>query len=108
MVILDHGEVVASQPMETIDEGGGDLLVRIDGDRAAFIARLQQLGAEARPGGEFGGPDEVIVRRDGDASHDAVRDAAADLGIALRSLQARTRSLEDLYFGNVVSAGERR
>jgi ABC-2 type transport system ATP-binding protein len=108
VVILDHGEVVASQPMETIDEGGGDLLVRIDGDRAAFIARLQQLGAEARPGGEFGGPDEVIVRRDGDASHDAVRDAAADLGIALRSLQARTRSLEDLYFGNVVSAGERR
>jgi ABC-2 type transport system ATP-binding protein len=108
VVILDHGDVVASQPMETIDEGGGDLVVRIDGDRAAFIARLLELGADARPAGEQGGLDEVIIRRDGEDSHDAVRDAAADLGIPLRSMHARTRSLEDLYFGNVVSAGERR
>jgi ABC-2 type transport system ATP-binding protein len=101
VVILDQGQVVASQPMESIDAGGGDLLVRIDGDRAAFIARVCELGAEARPAGEAHGMDEVIVRRDGDAAYDAVRDAASDLGMPLRSLQARTRSLEDLYFGNV-------
>ncbi|MFM9106427.1 MAG: ABC transporter ATP-binding protein [Chloroflexota bacterium] len=108
VVILDHGRVVAAQPLETAGAGGGDLLVRIDGDRAAFVGRLRELGADARPAGDHGGIDEVIVRSDGDASLDAVRDAAASLGLPLRSMQARTRSLEDLYFGNVAAAGESR
>jgi len=107
VVILDHGQVIASQPLAGIDAGGGDLVVRIDGDVAAFIARLAALGATARPAGDGHGSDEVVVRRDGDAAYDAVRDAAADLGVPLRSLQARTRSLEDLYFGAALEGVER-
>ncbi len=107
VVILDGGRLVASQPLVGIGGGGGDLLVRIDGDPVAFAARVRRLGAVAETGDDFG-PGELVVRHDGDAAYDAVRDAAADLGVPLRSLRARTRSLEDLYFGTVGAgrAGE--
>jgi len=101
VVILDGGRLVASQSLEGLDPGGGDLFVRIDGDPAAFLARLHALGVEAAPAGEERGRGEIVVRRNGHDAFDAVRDAAADLGLPLRQLRAQTRSLEDLYFGNV-------
>jgi ABC-2 type transport system ATP-binding protein len=100
VVILDGGRLVADQPLDGIDGGGGDLLVRIDGDAEAFAARLRAVGLTAETGGHRAS-DELSVRHDGDAAFDAVRDVAADLGVPLRSLRARTRSLEDLYFGTV-------
>jgi len=51
----------------------------------------------------------LIVAFDGDYVYDAVRDAAADLGLPLRSLRKKARSLEDVYIGNLnaqSSAGE--
>jgi ABC-2 type transport system ATP-binding protein len=103
VVILDGGRLVASQTLAGIDPGGGDLYVRIDGDATAFLDRLRALGVDATPAGEERGRDEIVVRRNGHDPFDAVRDAAADLGVPLRQLRAQTRSLEDLYFGNVGS-----
>ncbi|HYO31141.1 MAG TPA: hypothetical protein VER37_11270, partial [Thermomicrobiales bacterium] len=91
----------ASQTLAGIDPGGGDLYVRIDGDATVFLDRLRALGVDATPAGEERGRDEIVVRRNGHDPFDAVRDAAADLGVPLRQLRAQTRSLEDLYFGNV-------
>jgi hypothetical protein len=77
-------------------------MVRIDGDAHAFVARLTALGGEAVPStAEDASAGDLLVRFEGDQTYDAVRDAAADAGVALRSLRKRARTLEDLYLGTV-------
>ena len=41
----------------------------------------------------------VILLGAGDDAYDAVRDAVADLGVGLRRLEPRGRTLEDVYLG---------
>jgi ABC-2 type transport system ATP-binding protein len=105
VVILDEGRLVGAQSITDMGDGGGDLLLRIDGDTAAFVSRLENLGVQARPAGAEYGRDEFVVARADDRIFDAVRDAAADLGLPLRSLRTRARSLEDIYFRNVEANG---
>jgi ABC-2 type transport system ATP-binding protein len=111
VVILDGGRLVASQPLGAASAQAGQLLVRLDDDIEPFIARLEALGVEARPAGAAHGRDEIVVLQADDRAFDAIRDAAADLGLPLRSLTAQVRSLEDIYFGSVAgrdaSGGER-
>jgi ABC-2 type transport system ATP-binding protein len=106
-VILDGGRLIASQPIGDLGEVNGDLLVRVDGDVAAFAARLAGLGIEAKPAAGELGRGELVVQRagNGDRVYDAVRDVAAELELPLRSLRTRSRSLEDLYFGNIGDNG---
>ncbi len=110
VVILSEGKLVLAQPIEGVGKEQGDLLVRIDGDIGAFIHRLADVGVHAARGTrtELTARDELVVRYDGDHVYDAVRDAAADLGFALRSLRKPVQSLEDIYIGKVerpVAAG---
>ena len=111
VVILSEGKLVLAQPIEGVGTEQGDLLVRIDGDIDAFIHRLAGVGVHAARGTrtELTARDELVVRYDGDHVYDAVRDAAADLGVALRSLRKPVQSLEDIYIGKVkrpVAAGD--
>jgi len=39
----------------------------------------------------------VLVRLEGDATYDAVRDAVADLGLPLNRLEQRRRRIEELF-----------
>lgn len=105
-VIIDAGRLVLSQPIGHDREAGGELRVRVDGDTTALIAKLASLGVAAMPAAEreLATSDEVLVLADDDRAYDAVRDAAADLGLALRSLRTTERSLEDIYLGRVESA----
>ncbi|MFM8593675.1 MAG: ABC transporter ATP-binding protein, partial [Chloroflexota bacterium] len=97
VVILDHGRLVASQPIAA-ETASTDLLVRIDGDPRLFLNRLSTLGlAASMPDGGA----EILVASVDVNAQDLVRDAAADLGCGIRELRGRTRSLEDLYFENV-------
>jgi hypothetical protein len=41
----------------------------------------------------------VILLAGADDAYDAVRDTAADLGVGLRRLEPRGRTLEDVYLG---------
>jgi hypothetical protein len=72
--------------------GSGDTLVQVEGDVPSFVARLRARGltVEDRAG-------ELAVRPTGDATFDAIRDAAAEGGVLLRGLRVETRSLEELY-----------
>jgi ABC-2 type transport system ATP-binding protein len=102
VVILNGGRLILSQPIGGPTSDTGDLLVRVEGDPAVFIQRLAHYGVKAELNEEtVGFPGEMIVHRNGDQVFDAVRDAAVDLGIALRSMRTRAPSLEDLYLGNV-------
>jgi ABC-2 type transport system ATP-binding protein len=103
VVILNEGRLVLAQPMASTREEGGDLLVRMDGEPERVIAALASHGVEARLNEEPEHmPGELIIRRDGDQVYDTIRDVAADLGLPLRSLRSRARTLEDLYLGNVT------
>jgi ABC-2 type transport system ATP-binding protein len=103
VVILSQGRLVMAQPLAGIGIEEGDLLVRIDARHEEFVARLARIGlpASVGTGHELHGRDEIVVRFDGDQTYDAVRDVAAELGVALRSLRKRARSLEDIYIGEV-------
>jgi ABC-2 type transport system ATP-binding protein len=104
VVILNDGRLVLAQPMASTREEGGELLVRMDGEPDRVITALASHGIEARLNEEPEHmPGELIIRRDGDQVYDAIRDVAADLGLPLRSLRSRARTLEDLYLGNVIT-----
>ncbi len=101
VVILNAGRLVASQPIGDLGDGGGDVIVRVEGDPGPFLARLAAAGLVAGPDPHASGLDEIAIRADGDRVYDVIRDAAADLNLPLRALRARGRSLEDLYLGMV-------
>jgi ABC-2 type transport system ATP-binding protein len=101
VVVLDGGQVVASQPLHVPDDETADLHVRVDGDPEAFLKSLEELGLLARPAGIEYTSDEFVVARDSDRALDAIRDAAAMSGSPLRLLRPAKRSLEDLYVDSV-------
>ncbi|MFN8594208.1 MAG: ABC transporter ATP-binding protein [Thermomicrobiales bacterium] len=103
VVVLDHGRVVASQPIRAAEDGSADLHVRVDGDPAGMLARLAAAGLTTRGAGIEYGSDEFIVTRDGDRTFDVIRDAAVETGASLRLLRPAVRSLEDLYVGSVTA-----
>jgi ABC-2 type transport system ATP-binding protein len=107
VVILSGGKLMLAQPLAGIGTEQGDLLVRVDERQQEFINRLNGLGIPATMGtsDELHGREEITVRFDGDQTYDAVRDAAAEMEIALRSLRKRARSLEDIYIGEVAGPG---
>jgi ABC-2 type transport system ATP-binding protein len=101
VVVLDGGEVVASQSLHVPEDETADLHVRVDGDPAPFLKTLAAAGIQSRPAGIEYASDEFLVHRDGERTLDAIRDAAAETGSPLRLLRPATRSLEDLYVDSV-------
>jgi ABC-2 type transport system ATP-binding protein len=101
VVVLDGGQVVASQSLHVPDDTTADLHVRVDGDAGPFLERLDTLGIVARPAGIEYTTDEFVVTRHGDGTLDAIRDVAATTGSPIRLLRPATRSLEDLYVDSV-------
>lgn len=99
VVMVDRGKLVISGRIDDLMRGGGDIIVRVDGETTALIDRLAARGIAARPSG----PD-IIVAADtvsGDALYDAIRDVVVELDVPLRTLRGRERSLEDVYIQTV-------
>jgi ABC-2 type transport system ATP-binding protein len=101
VVVLDGGQVVASQPLQAPHDDTADLHVRVDGNPEPFLHTLRELGIKARRAGIAYSSDEFVIARRGDQTLDAIRDAAATTGSPLRLLRPATRSLEDLYVDSV-------
>ena len=93
VVIVEGGEVVRAGTLEDLRRGPGGLVVEVDerGDELASI--LSRSGLEVSVDGD------VLLLGASDEAYDAVRDAVADLGVGLRRLQPRGRTLEDIYLG---------
>ncbi|MBA3450094.1 MAG: ABC transporter ATP-binding protein [Chloroflexia bacterium] len=104
VVVLDRGQVVASQPLDVPDQETADVHVRVDGNSTHFLKYLEAHGVQARAAGIEYLTDEFIVSRDGERTLDAIRDASAATGVPLRLLRPATRSLEDLYVDSVGAA----
>jgi ABC-2 type transport system ATP-binding protein len=94
VVILGDGHVVANGSIDELRGTSRGTLVEIDGDTGAFAGELARRGLQARVDGR-----RVLVETSDDSSLDLIRDAIADGGLALRRLQPRRLSLEDVFLG---------
>jgi ABC-2 type transport system ATP-binding protein len=93
VVIVEGGEVVHAGTLAELRQGPGGLVVEVD-DRAEDLASI--LSARGLEVAVDGG---VLYLSAGDDGYDLVRDAVAELGVGLRRLQPRGRTLEDVYLG---------
>jgi ABC-2 type transport system ATP-binding protein len=99
VVILDAGKTVESGRLSDLRTTTTEqvLLVEVDGGPAAaekLLAQLHAMGATATSA------DGVIaVAIASPPVYDLVRDALASSGVAVRRIQPRTRSLEDVFLG---------
>jgi ABC-2 type transport system ATP-binding protein len=93
VVIVEGGVVVHAGTLADLRHGPEGLLVEVDERPEELAALLTDRGFEVSAGA--GG----VLLLAGAADHDAVRDAVADLGVGLRRLAPRGRTLEDVYLG---------
>lgn len=106
VIILDAGRLVTAQPLGGIGAIGGEVIVEIDGDLDAFAGLIQQQGVTVGPWDTEMGGREIVVQVDDERVYDLIRDVAVHQNVALRSLRARSRSLEDIYLGDVGAMRE--
>ncbi|CAN5820207.1 ABC transporter ATP-binding protein [soil metagenome] len=92
LVAIDAGRLLQAAALGTFTQATGVLAVELEERPEALADRLADSGAEVRVDGRL-----VLVAIAGDATYDLVRDAVADLGLALLRLEARRSRLEDLF-----------
>jgi ABC-2 type transport system ATP-binding protein len=92
VVIVEGGEVVHAGTLADLGALGEGLVVEVDERADELAAALAAQGFDATVEGEV-----LVLAADG--AYDAIRDAVADLGLGLRRLESRGRTLEDVYLG---------
>jgi ABC-2 type transport system ATP-binding protein len=93
VVVVEGGEVVHAGTLADLRQGPEGLVVEVD-ERAEELASV--LAARGLDVSLDGG---ALVFGAADDAYDAVRDAVAELGVGLRRLGPRGRTLEDVYLG---------
>jgi ABC-2 type transport system ATP-binding protein len=93
VVIVEGGEVVRSGKLADLRRGPEGLVLEVDerADELASILTGRGLDVNLEEG--------VLHLGAGDDVYDTVRDAVAELGVGLRRLEPRGRTLEDVYLG---------
>ena len=92
LVVIDAGRLVRSGAVASFTERTQVLVVEVEGDSAARAQRLRDDGLTLRQ--EDG---RILVGLEGERTYDLIRDAIADLGLALLCLEQARQSLEDLF-----------
>jgi len=93
VVIVEGGEVVRAGALADLRRGPEGLVVEVDerGDELASILKARGFDVTFDAG--------VLLLGTRDDVYDALRDAVAELGVGLRRLEPRGRTLEDVYLG---------
>jgi hypothetical protein len=92
-VIVEGGAVVHAGALDELSRGVEGLVVEVDERAGELASLLAARGLDVTVDGD------VLQLAGRDGMHDAVRDAVAELGIGLRRLAPRGRTLEDVYLG---------
>ena len=92
LVVIDGGKLLRSDTMTSFTKVSQVLLIEVDEGVAALQAELAARGLEPRRSGRG-----LLVRIDGDATYDMVRDAVADLGLPLNRLEQQRGRVEELF-----------
>jgi ABC-2 type transport system ATP-binding protein len=93
VVIVEGGEVAHAGRLDDLRQGPEGLLVEVDARAEDLATNLRSRGLDVTVEGD------VLLLAAADGAHDAVRDAVAELGVGLRRLGSRGRTLEDVYMG---------
>ena len=93
VVIVEGGEVVRAGALADVRRGPEGLVVEVDERAEELVRALAAAGFDGLV------EDGLVLLPPADGLHDAVRDAIADLGLGLRRLEPRGRTLEDVYMG---------
>jgi ABC-2 type transport system ATP-binding protein len=93
VVIIEGGELVHAGTLSDLRRGPEGLVVEVD-ERADELA-----GVLGERGYDVAIVDGKLFLGPADDVHEAVRDAVAELGMGLRRLGPRGRTLEDVYLG---------
>ena len=93
VVIVEGGEVVHAGTLADVRGRPEGLVVEVD-ERADELAAILAAG-----GLDLTLEEGVLFLAAAGDAYDAVRDAVADLGVGLRRLEPRGRTLEDVYLG---------
>ena len=94
VVILRDGIVAADGSINELRGIGQGVTIDVDGDPQRLVDELAQRGVASRIDAT-----RVLVATDDDRTLDTIRDAIADVGLPLRALRPRRRSLEDVFLG---------
>lgn len=101
-VILHAGRVVGSGSLADLQASStGGVVVEPAGDPAAFVAAVEGRGHAVERAG-----DRLVVAGTGDEVFDVVRDALVATGLAVRRLEPRRRSLEEVFLASGLVGGQ--
>lgn len=109
IVILDEGQLLTAQSLDELEAITGEVTVRVDSLYSsvdAFKQALRGHGLEVQESDVDMSREEFTVISDQEAVYDLIRDTAVEQKAVVRSLRSRSRSLEDIYLGNVTTARE--
>ncbi len=93
LVAIEAGRLLQAAPLGTFTQRTGVLNVEVDERAEAVAAALAASGLDARATSSHA----LLVALVDDATYDAVRDAVADMGLALIRLEQSRHRLEDLF-----------
>ena len=93
LLAIDAGRLLRAAPLATFTQRTGTLAVEVEEGAEPLVERLALVGLKAT----FEPPRTVLVDVPDERPYDLVRDAVADLGLALTRLEQRRHRLEDLF-----------
>jgi ABC-2 type transport system ATP-binding protein len=93
VVIVEGGEVVHAGTLADLRRGPEGIVVEVDERADELSSILTARGFDVTVDGG------VLLLAAADHAYDEIRDAVADLGVGLRRLGPRGRTLEDVYLG---------
>jgi ABC-2 type transport system ATP-binding protein len=97
VIVIDAGRLLRSSAIDALTEARQLLAVEVLEGTEELAKRLAELGIEARRDHRL-----LLVELSGDGTYDAIRDAVADLGLALVRLEQRRHTIEDIFRAEVV------
>jgi ABC-2 type transport system ATP-binding protein len=92
LVAIDGGRLKEAAPLGSFTGETAVLAVEVDEGEDALLARLRADGIPAEADGVL-----VLIPMADERPYDAVRDAAADLGLALVRMERRRHTLQELF-----------
>jgi ABC-2 type transport system ATP-binding protein len=92
LVAIDGGRLKEAAPLGSFTGETAVLAVEVDEGEDALLARLRADGIPAEADGVL-----VLIPMTDERPYDAVRDAAADLGLALVRMERRRHTLQELF-----------
>jgi ABC-2 type transport system ATP-binding protein len=92
LVAIDAGRLLRSASLSSMTQHRDLLMVEVDEDSEALVARLSAAGLAVQPL-ERG----LLVQLVGEETYDVIRDAVADLDLSLHRLEQRRHQVADLF-----------